>query len=303
MSALANRLQKNARHLKRWAERQGLTAWRIYDLDMPEYPFGVDWYDGHVHAQEFFKKGDPKAERCRLELADAVQAVLGVPRERLHLKTHEAHRWGASQYGAGPGGSVVLVVREGECAFEVNLTDHLDTGLFLDHRVLRQRVGRESAGRRVLNLFAYTGAFTVHAAKGGARETVSVDLSNTYCAWAERNLRLNEVEPGPRHRVVAADAVAWLEGCRERFDVVVLDPPSFSTSKKMRGSLDVQRDQLSLVGAARALLAPGGTLYFSTNYRGFALHPKLSDGEELDTLPEDFRRPVHRTFRFGPAAG
>lgn len=299
MSALANRLSKNLKQLRPWAKREGTTAYRVYDLDMPEYPFAIDWYDGFVHAQEFFRRGDKKAEAARAELREAAREVLGAAEDRLFLKSHEAHRWGGGQYERAGHQSVVTRVEEGGLRFEVNLSDYLDTGLFLDHRVLRARVRGEAKAKRFLNLFAYTGAFTVHARAGGAAETMTVDLSNTYCAWAERNLAANGFSLGPRHAVVRADVLAWLERAQGPFDLIVLDPPPFSASKKMRQSFDVQRDQVGLLEATRALLAPSGTLYFSTNYRGFELSPEVEGAQELDTCPKDFRHPPHRTFRLG----
>jgi 23S rRNA (cytosine1962-C5)-methyltransferase len=302
MSALANRLSKNWKVRVPWARREGCTAFRIYDLDMPEYPFGIDWYDGYVHTQEFFRRNDPTADAAREALREAVTTVLEVGPERLFVKSHLAHKWGGGQYEKGAQASVITAVEEAGLEFEVNLSDYLDTGLFLDHRVLRKRVRDEARGKRVLNLFAYTGSFTVHARAGGAAETVTVDLSNTYCAWAERNLAANGFSPGPGHTVVRDDVLAWVEHARGQFDLIVLDPPPFSASKKMRAAFDVQKDHLKLLAGVRALLAPGGALYFSTNYRGFLLSPKVGDAVELDTCPKDFRVPPHRTWKLAAAA-
>jgi 23S rRNA (cytosine1962-C5)-methyltransferase len=298
MSAISNRLAKNWKTREPWAKREGLTAFRIYDLDMPEYPFGIDWYAGHVVAQEFFRRNDPKADRAREELREAVQTVLSIPLDKLFLKSHLAHKWGGGeQYGATGNQAVVLTVNEGPLKFEVNLSDYLDTGLFLDHRVLRQRVQKEAAGKRVLNLFAYTGSFTVHARAGNAAQTVTVDLSNTYCEWAERNLEANGFSLTPAHSIVRDDVLEWLKHARGQFDLIVLDPPPFSSSKKMRAQFDVQKNHPGLLADARRLLAPGGTLYFSTNYRGFELSEKIEGAEEIDTCPKDFRAPPHRTWK------
>lgn len=297
MSALANRLSKNWKKLEAWSKREGTTAFRVYDVDMPEFPFGIDWYDGYVHAQEFFRRNDPKADAARLELKAAVKSVLEVPDEKVFLKSHLAHKWGGGQYQREGSASVIHTVEEAGLEFEVNLSDYLDTGLFLDHRVLRARVREEARGKKVLNLFAYTGSFTVHARAGGAAETVTVDLSNTYCAWAERNLAANGFALGPRHTVVRDDVLEWLKHARGRFDLIVLDPPPFSASKKMRSAFDVQKNHPGLLADARALLEPGGTLYFSTNYRGFELSPKIERAQEIDTCPKDFRSPPHRTWK------
>jgi 23S rRNA (cytosine1962-C5)-methyltransferase len=191
-------------------------------------------------------------------------------------------------------------VQENGLKFEVNLSDYLDTGLFLDHRDTRARVRAESKGKRVLNLFSYTGSFSVYAAAGEAKQTTSVDLSNTYCDWAERNLRLNGFEPGARHAVVRADVTSWLESAPGTWDLAVVDPPSFSASKKMERTWDVQRDHRWLIQTIGGLLSPGSTLYFSTNFLGFKLDAQLDPEEELTpkSIPEDFRRPVHRCFRF-----
>jgi len=308
-----NRLVKNVRHFDRWAERRNLTAYRVYDRDIPEFPFVVERYAGSVHLVEYpprSRRGEAGEALRSAVLADVVE-VLRVPPGRVFFKTHLPRPWGRGQAGRLGAGGEDLVVEEQGLRFWVNLTDRLDTGLFLDHRLTRARVRAEAAGIRFLNLFAYTGAFTVYAAAGRARSTTSVDLSNTYLDWTARNLALNGLA-GDEHALVRADALAWLDRAargRERWDLVVLDPPPFSTSKGMRGTFDVQRDHLGLLRAALAVVAPGGTLYFSTNYRRFRLDlraAELGRFEELTpaSLPPDVQREdAHRCWRVQPLAG
>ncbi len=303
MSAFENRLAKNGRHWSKWARRRGLEAFRIYDLDMPDYPFAVDAYLDRVHLMEYPRRAalrDGTAQSQRAEVVAAVEKVLGVPAERIYTKTHERLPWGRAQYEKQASAQATFGVQENGLKFEVNLSDYLDTGLFLDHRNTRARVRDEADGKRVLNLFAYTGSFTVYAAAGGASQTTTVDLSNTYGDWAERNLRLNGFEPGPQHSVIRADVLQWLATARGPFDLAIVDPPSFSSSKKMDRTWDIQRDHRHLIQSVGALLAPGGTMYFSTNFLGFELDAALNAEEELTpkSLPEDFRRPVHRCWRF-----
>jgi 23S rRNA (cytosine1962-C5)-methyltransferase len=306
-----NRLRKNEKKLRKWARTQRLTAFRVYDRDIPEYPYAVDLYGDHAHVVEFPRrkaqaKGAEEGPE-RAEVLAAVTAVLGVPPERTSVKTHTPQPWGRSQYGRVGEGSERLVVEEQGLKFWVNLGDYLDTGLFMDHRNTRARVRSEAKGQRFLNLFAYTGAFTVYAAAGGAAHSVSVDLSNTYLDWAEENLVLNGLA-APRHVLVRADAKAWLEDQAEHgdevFDLIVCDPPSFSTSKRMSGTFDVQRDHVRMLEHLRALMAPGGVLYFSTNFLGFELKDSatrdLATVEELTprSIPEDFhRKEIHRCWR------
>ena len=301
-SAFADRLRKNARHLARWAARTGLTAWRVYDRDIPEYPFVVERYGPAVHLVEYPRRaqraagGHPEREA----VLGAVVEVLEVEPGLVFTKTHAPQPWGRPRYGRLSDAGVELEVLEGPMRFLVNLSDRLDTGLFLDHRNTRARVREESAGKRVLNLFAYTGSFTVAAATGGARSTTSVDLSATYLEWAGRNLALNGVRTG--HDLVRADCLRWLDEARGRWDLVVLDPPPHSTSKGMRGDFNVQRDHRRVLAAVLGLLVPGGVLYFSTNYKGFRLEPEGLPArfEELTprSLPPDFhQRDVHRCWR------
>ncbi|HWV37968.1 MAG TPA: class I SAM-dependent methyltransferase [Vulgatibacter sp.] len=310
-SPFTNRLRKVAPRRLRQAARDGLSALRLYDADVPEYAFTVDWYAGHAVVTELVRRGFVKAavrEARRQEVERGVMEVLGIPEDRVHWKVRSPKRWGEEQYEKlGERGERIVVEEQG-LRFLVNLDDYLDTGLFLDHRLTRARVRDEARGKRFLNLFCYTGSFTVYATAGGARETVSVDLSNTYLGWARDNLALNGLD-GPQHHLVRSDVTRWLRQVRgERFDLVVLDPPPFSASKKMASTFDVQRDHVALLEDTAALVAPGGAIYFSTNFQGFELAPDPLPGwnfEELTpaTIPPDFRnRKIHRCWRISNSA-
>jgi 23S rRNA G2069 N7-methylase RlmK/C1962 C5-methylase RlmI len=290
---LRNRLRKRARHLAKWARREGVTCYRLYDCDIPELPLVVDRYESYLHISVFARPGDPLRddawlERMRLAAAQALE----VAPERAFAKRRGGQP-GGSQYERLERSEARVAVSEGGHRFLVNLRDYVDTGLFLDHRLTRARVGAEAAGKRFLNLFCYTGAFTVYAAAAGAVSSTSVDLSKTYLDWAAANLELNGLA-SPEHALVRADAVEFLARDRGTYDLAVLDPPTFSNSKKMRGELDVQRDHVSLVNAALRRLAPGGVLWFSTNYRRFKLESDSLEAssvadESAVTLPPDFR--------------
>ena len=306
-----NRLGKNIKHQLKWAKRHGLEAWRIYDKDIPQFPFAVDVYGEHIHLQEYDTGWLMHPEEYRQWLADvceAVQFVTGFPAQNIHLK-QRARQKGTAQYEkTGTSGEDFIVCEHGR-RFWVNLDKYLDTGLFLDHRNTRARVGAEAEGKRFLNLFAYTGSFTVYAATGGAVSSESVDLSNTYLEWAQRNFALNGID-AERHRTVRADVFQYLRDAQtqnKRFDLIVLDPPSFSNSKKMAGVLDVQRDHAELIDGAMSLLDAGGTLYFSNNLHSFRLDDALAARYRIrdlshQSVPEDFRnRKIHRCWRFQAA--
>lgn len=292
----ANRLRKVARHRRRWARRAGVACYRLYDRDIPEVPLVVDWYAGRLHVADAAR--DEAFEALDDCLAAAGEA-LDVADANIFCKRRERQR-GAAQYSRFGSEGAVFVVPEGGHRFQVNLSDYLDTGLFLDHRRTRARVQAEAAGKRVLNLFAYTGSFTVYAGAGGAERTVTVDLSTTYLDWAETNLRLNGLDAG-RNSIVRADVLQWLRDARQtrtRYDLIVLDPPTFSNSKRMRTTFDVRRDHPRLLAETRALLAPGGALYFSTNARRFRLDGAVTGAEEVTDIPPDFeRRRPHRCWR------
>ncbi len=308
MQALANRLRKNHKHWKRFAKTHELTAYRVYDLDMPEWPLSVDWYDGYAHVMAYprrrvLKRG--QVDTLERDAATAVAQGLEVASDRVFVKTHQPMAWGQRQYTRQSERGVWHTVREQGLSFRVNLSDFLDTGLFLDHRLTRQRVREEAGGKRFLNLFAYTGSFTVYAAAGGALETTTVDLSNRYLDWARENLKLNGLSLAG-NTLLCADVLQWLDkarGAPARFDLIVLDPPSFSTSARMQRSFDVQKDHVPLLEDVAALLSPGGALYFSTNFRGFALDERRLGALAFEaltprSLPPDFRqRDVHRCWR------
>jgi 23S rRNA (cytosine1962-C5)-methyltransferase len=304
LASFANRLRKSARHLHRWAKRADTEAYRLYDWDIPEFAYTVDWFAGRVQLTEYIRRGRTGAQGT-MAVQRAVGEVLSVPPASVFLKERAPKVWGQEQYERGAAQPQPFVVREQGLKFEVELAAHLDTGLFLDHRLTRAKVRAEAAGKRFLNLFCYTGAFTVYAAAGGARQTTSVDLSNTYLDWAARNLRLNAMEQ-THHRLVRADVLTWLSEAAalgERFDLVVLDPPSYSSSKAMSGTFEVQRDHPRLLWQVARLVSPAGAVYFSTNYQGFALSAQALPAlrfEELTpaTIPPDFRRKqVHRCWR------
>jgi len=302
----ANRIAKNAKHLRKWAKNAGVGCYRVYDRDIPELPFALDLYAERAHLQEYSKPVmDVRAQKHWLAAMHAAAAgALKLPLASVVLKERHGQR-PEEQYRKLAGSAQDFVVQEGGHRFIVNLTDHLDTGLFLDHRETRALVGTLAQGRRVLNLFCYTGSFSVYAARNQAATTTSVDLSKTYLDWARRNFELNKLDFGC-NRLVQADVVRFLEEertSRDRYDLIVLDPPSFSNSKRMQGVLDVQRDHVALVRACLDLLAPGGELLFSTNLRSFKLDadaladvPMKEISEQ--TVPPDFRnRRIHRCWR------
>lgn len=296
---LANRLRKNQRRLAAWRQREQIDCYRLYDADLPEYAAAIDCYGEAVHVQEYAPPATisaDAADRHRDDLRAAVAAVLA-PAPGLAFFKQRRRQRGSDQYQrSGPAGRGVFLVREGKAIFEVNLADYLDTGVFLDHRPLRRRIAALAGGKRLLNLFCYTATATVQAALGGARESLSLDMSNIYLDWAARNLDRNGLDAS-RHRLLRVDCLDWLaQGAeRSRFDLILLDPPTFSNSKKMTGVLDVQRDHVQLIEQAMALLAPGGQLIFSTNFHRFKLAASVAEAyavEDFSTasLDPDFAR-------------
>lgn len=300
----ANRLQKNLKQLGKWAKREHITCYRVYDADMPEYALAIDLYHDWVHVQEYAAPRSIDPEKAQARLFDALAAIpqaLNIDQSRVVIKRRERQS-GTRQYERQNSQGQFTEVSEGGVKLLVNLTDYLDTGLFLDHRPMRMRIQREAAGKRFLNLFCYTATASVHAAKGGARSTTSVDLSKTYLDWARRNLSLNGFSD--KNRLEQGDVMAWLQACRDEYELIFIDPPTFSNSKRMEGVFDVQRDHVELLDLAMARLAPGGVLYFSNNFRKFQLDEHLQERyavEEItaQTLDPDFARnsKIHRAWR------
>lgn len=302
VAALRARLDKNLRRLAAWSARDDVSSFRVYDRDIPEVPLAIDRYgavDGvHVHVSVF----EPRhgiAEAVVQRWADEAATALAVDRARVNVKRRAR---GVEHVKLGEQGARAEV-REGGLRFLVNLTDYVDTGLFLDHRRTRASVRREAAGKRFLNLFSYTGGFTVYAAAGGASSSCSLDLSPTYCRWAQDNLRLNGLVSAA-HVIEQVDALAWLEqrAGPPAFDLAVLDPPTVSTSKRARDTLDVQADHPWLIARTLDRLVTGGVLYFSTNLQQFTLGT-VAAASVVDitdeTLSPDFSRrpPIHRCWR------
>ncbi|HDR1058684.1 Ribosomal RNA large subunit methyltransferase K/L [Pasteurella multocida] len=276
----ANRLQKNSKKIEKWAKQQGINTYRLYDADLPEYNLAVDRYDDHIVVQEYAAPKNIDENKARQRLLDAVTATLqvtGVETNKLILKVRQKQK-GTNQYEKLANKGDYFYVNEYGAKLWVNLTDYLDTGLFLDHRLTRKMLGEMAKDKDVLNLFAYTGSATVHMALGGAKSTTTVDMSNTYLNWAEQNLLLNELE-GKQHKLIQADCLQWLARCDRQFDLIFVDPPTFSNSKRMEDSWDVQRDHIKLMTQLKRILRPNGTIVFSNNKRGFKM-----DVEGLETL-------------------
>ena len=308
-----NRIGKNLKQLKAWAEREQVSCYRIYDADMPEYSFAIDRYAEAdsarvwLYVQEYAapKTVNPDAaQRRRSEALAALPGVTGIAAEFIHLRQRRITSR-RDQYEKLGEQAEFRLVEEGGLRFWVNFTDYLDTGLFLDHRITRARLREAAARRRFLNLFAYTGSATVYAAAGRARATTTVDMSATYLDWARRNLAVNGFS-GSQHEFVQADCIAWLKDAvseRQLYDLIFLDPPTFSNSKRMDDILDVQRDHRALIDRCMALLAPGGRLVFSNNAQKFKLDAEIGELYKVTdisraTLPKDFERNarIHQCF-------
>ncbi len=299
----ANRLTKNLKKFSRWAKQQSVSCYRVYDADLPEYAVAIDIYQGEqtwVNIQEYEppKSIDQhKADQRLAALLAEVPKVLKVAREQVFLKIRKKQR-STDQYEKQAELGQFHTIEEGGCKLLVNFEDYLDTGLFLDHRPIRMLIQKQAKDKRFLNLFAYTGSASVHAAMGGAKATTTVDMSNTYIAWAKNNMALNK--SSGEHEFIQADCLDWLsvvakQENKPQYDLIFLDPPTFSNSKRMTDVFDIQNDHVSLINNAVSLLAPKGILYFSTNFRRFKIDLEaLADLKIVDitkeTIPEDFSR-------------
>jgi len=305
-----NRLNKNRKRLKKVIKSESLHGYRVYDADIPEYACAVDVYNDKLHIQEYAppKTIDEKKALHRFEqLKHAVAVCFDADNDVIFTKTRRKNK-GALQYEnqtsqTGFDKNRCFTLTEGQAQFLINLDDYLDTGLFLDHRPLRQTIAQQAKGKRFLNLFCYTASATVHAALGGAVSSTSVDMSNTYLDWAEENFRLNNLNPR-EHQLERADCLGWLDDCRDEFDLIMLDPPTFSNSKKMDDVLDIQRDHIALISQSMRILSEQGVLYFSTNFRKFKLDADLAaqftiENISTSTIGDDFKQnpKIHYCWR------
>ena len=303
---LANRIKKNEKQLRKWRKNENITCWRVYDKDIPEIPMVIECYNNAIHAAEYrtFKVEDEKARETWLnDLLKTAADALGISNENIYFKFRMRQK-GLRQYEKFSETRRRIIVEEGDLRFIVNLTDYLDTGLFLDHRITRDMVRSVSEGRRVLNLFSYTGSFSVYAADGRADQTVSVDLSNTYLSWAEENFRLNGLYSG-KQKFIKDDVFHYLKEAQkngERFDLAVIDPPTFSNSKMSNHVLDIQKDYAKLLNNLRPLLTADADVFFSTNFTRFkpdneALMYTKIDDITASTIPPDFRnKKIHYCY-------
>jgi 23S rRNA (guanine2445-N2)-methyltransferase / 23S rRNA (guanine2069-N7)-methyltransferase len=299
----ANRLLKNIKHLSKWLRKENISCYRVYDADIPQYAIAIDIYENWVHVKEYEPPRTVDAVQAFVRLndaLDAISAILQINKSRIILKTRKKQS-GAEQYTRQDETFDTLIANEYGLKFRVNLKDYLDTGLFLDHRLTRKLISRVAKNRSFLNLFAYTGTATVYAAAGGAISSTTVDMSNTYLAWAQNNLELNNFS-GKQHEFIREDCIKWLSDAKNegrRYQLIFLDPPTFSNSKRMDHTLDIKRDHVELINQAMELLDDDGVLIFSCNAHGFKLDKKhLEEYSIRDitrmTTSEDFRRkPAH----------
>ena len=300
---LANRLRKRDKHLRKWAKRVATNAYRVYDRDIPEIPLVVERYGDAVAVYDY---ADEMSNRHPRDWCEAIADALAVDEADIFWKVRKRQK-GTQQYERIARSERRRIVHEQSYRFWVNLRDYLDTGLFLDHRQTRHVATEDVEGKSVLNLFAYTGSFSVYAAARGARRVTTVDLSNTYLNWARDYFSLNDIETA-KHEFVRADVIEWLKNAhrnRRTYDVIILDPPTFSNSKSMQRSFEVERDQVELLMQCRQLLAADGMLWLSTNKRRFKLMPEVMAGFDVyeqtqKTQPEDFRRRPHQCWCLVP---
>ncbi len=304
-----NRLEKVYRHLGKQARRLKISCYRVYDHDLPEFPFCIEIYGDKLYVAEYKRRHTMTEDEHDIWMEESlviISGILMVSKENIFLKLRQRKpgRLGQYQkYGEVQHDPIAIgfVVEENNLKFIVNLSDYLDTGLFLDHRITRQMVKEQSKGKKLLNLFAYTGSFSVYAAAGGADEVVTVDLSKTYLQWAERNFQLNGFNDQSRYQFIHADVMQYLRSIPAgHYDIIVMDPPTFSNSKRMEDFLDIQRDHVSLINDCMKGLKKDGRLYFSTNYRDFILDKekiKTSSIKDITkaTTPFDFEGKLFRS--------
>lgn len=297
-----NRLTKVFRHLKKLARRQNISCYRVYDDDIPEFPFSIELYEDKVYVAEYQRRHGMEEEAHETWLDDCLELiskVLEIPLDHIFVKQRQRKQHRQAQYEKLSFESQEMIVQEAGLKFKVNLSDYLDTGLFLDHRITRGMVREEAKDKKVLNLFCYTGSFSVYAAAGGAAQVTSADLSKTYLSWAEENMRLNDIDVS-QHEFVHADVLQYLDTLKlNTFDLVIMDPPTFSNSKRMKDFLDIQRDHVTLLNKVLLATKKGGIIYFSNNYRRFVLDEAQIEASSIrdittPTTPFDFQQKLIR---------
>ena len=298
-----NRLLKVWKHISKLARKQEIACFRFYDHELPEFPFAIEWLNGDVHAAEYKRRhgmDDTGHEEWLNACKATISEVLQVSQDHIFMKIRQRKAGRQGQYEKFDEQKAERIVPEGGLNFIINLTDYLDTGLFLDHRITRGMVRDDAAGKSVLNLFCYTGSFSVYAASGGAATVTSVDLSKTYINWAKRNMQYNKLFKDTQHDFIHADVLEWLDYIpRNAFDIIVCDPPTFSNSKRMDGDFDVQRDHVALIKKLLKGCTDNGKIYFSNNYREFVMDrdsiPALTVKDiTAQTTPFDFQGKLHR---------
>ncbi|MFM2015862.1 MAG: hypothetical protein RIQ51_1352 [Bacteroidota bacterium] len=299
-----NRLLKNYKHRLKQAKRLNVSCWRLYDHDLPEFPVCVEFYEDYIYIAEYNRRHaltDEEHEIWFNETKRIIADMTGVPTDKMYVKLRKrmSHREGQYEKEAVTE-SKIITVQENGLQFLVNLTDYLDTGLFLDHRVTRQMVQTEAKDTHFLNLFSYTSSFSVYAAKAGAKSVTSVDLSKTYLSWSEENFKLNQIAPSSAYQFIHADVKQYLKTLPINFyDLVVMDPPTFSNSKRMKDILDIQRDHVELINDMLKAMKPGGILYFSTNFTQFIIDAEQIKSTQIKditkaTTPFDFEGRLKR---------
>lgn len=299
---IQNRIEKNYKHRAKWAKKEGLQCFRVYEKDIPEFPFIVDIYKDYA---VIFEKRDSEIDAEKFDhfkfIISAIKDVMDLPEEKIIIKSRMKQK-GTTQYEKLEDRNEFFPVKEYQAEFLVNLHDYLDTGLFLDHRPMRQVIFKEAKDKKFLNLFSYTGSVSVMAALGGATHITSIDLSSTYQEWARKNFELNKLSL-KNHNFIVQSALEYIEQAVNKFDLIFLDPPTFSNSKKMEDDFEVERDQQFIIKHSLRMLNPGGTLYFSNNKRKFKLDTGVLEfANVLDitekTIPQDFRdRKIHHCFK------
>jgi 23S rRNA (cytosine1962-C5)-methyltransferase len=299
-----NRLTKVFRHVSKQAKRLSVSCYRVYDHDLPEFPFCIEFYGEKLYIAEYKRRHnmtEDEHDRWMEESLGIIMEMLAVEKENIFLKLRQRKPGRLGQYQKYDEVQHEFVVEENGMQFIVNMSDYLDTGLFLDHRLTRQMVKEQSQSKKVLNLFAYTGSFSVYAAAGGADEVVTADLSKTYLSWAERNLQQNGFTDKKKYQFVHADVLQYLKTIPAGyFDLIIMDPPTFSNSKRMEDFLDIQRDHVGLINDCIAALKPGGILYFSTNFRKFEIDLAAINSTSVNditkaTTPFDFEGKLFRS--------